>query len=285
MWYYYVFPQAVTEVTDALLLSWHMTRDEQYLQPLRSMAGLRREWHKQADASDSAPGSGRWAGRRLGALAGTLAKYRLLTGSSEFDDLLALDLPEFSASVGTDRTKLVNALRETAAALRVNWPGYTSEVRYTDRVIRFSSLFSQRDYMLPGRSDPSIRDFKALSLYASVTGDPSQVMGSFPLNAVRWLTPPRDLAALVVASSSTRFAAELYHFGPVPRRMTARLHLLAAGKYEWTLKSAEGEIARGSLQMARGQGEAQFVLPSQVLCSLAVSPVGSTDQQGDKVTR
>jgi len=272
MWYYYGFPQAVTEMADALLLSWHITKEGRYLQPLRSMANVRREWLKQGlGHADLAPGTMLWAARSLEQLAGTLAKYKLLSGSSDFDDVLTRDLPEFSVSAGADRTRLVTAFRHAAAALRVNWAGYTSEVRYTDRVIRFSSIFSQTDNMLPGRSDPKIVDFKALPLYAAVTGDPSQVMGSFPLNAVRWLTSPRDLGVVVMSNSGTRFGAELYHFGAAPRSMAARLHLLAPGKYSWILRSAAGKVADGMLVMEPGKGEIQFVLPPKTLCFLDVS--------------
>ncbi|MFB3904632.1 MAG: hypothetical protein ACE15E_14375, partial [Acidobacteriota bacterium] len=177
-----------------------------------------------------------------------------------------------SASAGADRTSLVAALRQAVAALRINWTGYTSEVRYTDRVLSFNSLFSRTDNMLPGRSDPSIVEFKALPVYAAVTGDPSQVMGSFPLNAVRWITSPRDLAALVVSHSSSRFSSELYHFGTVPRPMAARLHLLAPGRYSWQLRSAAGQIAEGSLRMQPGNGEVRFSLPPRTLCFLEVVP-------------
>lgn len=275
MWYYYVFPQAVSEVADALLLSWHRTRDDRYLQPLRSMAEVRRDWLKQRlQGPGPEPGSRMWAGAKLDQLAGTLAKHKLLTGSSEFDDLLARDLPEFSAAAGRDRTNLVAALGRAVAALRVNWPGYTSEVRYTDRVIRFSSIFSQTDNMLPGGSDPKIVDFRSLPLYAAVTGDPSQVMGSFPLNAVRWLTPPRDLAALVVTNSAVRFGAELYHFGASARPMAARLNLLAPGNYSWMLKSASGKVAEGRLAMQAGKGDIEFVLPAKTLCFLEVAEAG-----------
>ena len=271
MWYYYVFPQAVPELADALLLSWNITKEDRYLQPLRSMAKVRREWLKRAsDQPDPAPGTRLWAAKNLDGLAGTLAKYKLLTGNSEFDDVLAADLPEFSVAAGEDRTRLIAAFGQAAAALRVNWAGYTSEVRYTDRVIRFSSIFSQSDNMLPGTSDPKIADFKSLPLYAAVTGDPSQVMGSFPLNAVRWLTSARDLGALVVSSSSTRFGAELYHFGAAARPMAARLHLLTPGKYSWILRNRTGKIADGPLLMQPGEGEIHFVLPPQTLCFLDV---------------
>ena len=286
MWYYYVFPEAVSEVADALLLSWHTTREDRYLQPLRSMADVRREWLRQASGhSEPAPGTRLWAAKNLDDLAGTLAKYKLLTGSSEFDDLLARDMPDFSAAAGADGANLVAAFGQAAAALRVNWAGYTSEVRYTDRVIRFSSIFSQTDNMLPGRNDPRIVDFKALPLYAAVTGDPSQVMGSFPLNAVRWLTSPRDLGVLVVSNSSTRFGAKLYHFGAVPRPMAARLHLLAPGKYSWVLRSAGKKIADGSFVMQPGKADIDFVLPPKTLCSLDVVEARPASLQPEGLTK
>jgi len=273
MWYYYVFPEAVAEIADALLLSRHLTREDRYLQPLRSMADIRRVWLRQpAGQPAPAPGTSLWAARNLDDLAGTLAKYKLLTGSSEFDDVLERDLPEFSAGAGGDRTNLVAALERAAASLRVNWAGYTSEVRYTDRVLSFSSLFSRSDQMLPGKNDPKIVDFRSLPLYAAVTGDPSQVMGSFPLNGVRWLTSPRDIAALVVTNSPVRFSAELYHFGDAPRPMAARLQLLVPGQYSWILKSGDGKISEGSFVMQPGKGEVRFELPPKTLCFLDVIP-------------
>ncbi len=282
MWYYYVFPEAVSEVADALLLSWQMTGRERYLQPLRSMAEIRRDWLKQPPgAPEPEPGTKLWAAKSLERLAGTLAKYRLLTGNSDFDDVLARDLPDFSSATGADRGGLVTAFERAAAALRVNWAGYTSEVRYTDRVLSFSSLFSRRDQMLPGRNDPAILDFRSLPLYAAVTGDPSQVMGSFPLNAVRWLTPPRDLAALVVANTPHRFSAELYHFGAAPRPMAARLHLLVPGQYSWTLRSGDRRIAKGAVVMLPGKGELQFTLPANMLCLLDVVQAVSERSAGD----
>jgi hypothetical protein len=40
-----------------------------------------------------------------------------------------------------DRRGITSALQNTATALQFNFEGYTSEVRYTDRVLRFPSLF------------------------------------------------------------------------------------------------------------------------------------------------
>jgi len=143
--------------------------------------------------SDPPPGSPAWCAAKLGFLAAALAKYRSLTGSKEFDELLRRDYRALSA--GGDRSALVRSLRDAARALAVNFPGYTSEVRYTDRVLRFPRLFG-KDVMFRR----AVGDFKAPRcdlLYSTVTGDPGGA-GYFPLNAVRWPTGRRTRIALTL---------------------------------------------------------------------------------------
>ncbi len=48
---------------------------------------------------------------------------------------------------------------------------------------------------------------------------------------MRWLTPPRDIAALVTDSGADKLVAELFHFGPDDRRMGAEFYLLKPGAY------------------------------------------------------
>ena len=101
----------------------------------------------------------------------------------------------YAARCGT-RSRLYPGVRETLAALRAQGTKLAivtnKETRYTDRVLRFPVLFD-RDMMFADRiegidtPDPQL-------LYTAVTGDPGDC-GYFPLNAVRWLTPPRDIAA------------------------------------------------------------------------------------------
>ncbi len=40
-----------------------------------------------------------------------------------------------------DTRALVQSLRENAEAFRSNWEGYTSEMRWTDRVLNFTSNY------------------------------------------------------------------------------------------------------------------------------------------------
>ena len=61
----------------------------------------------------------------------------------------------------------------------------------------------------------------------AVTGDPGGA-GYLPLNAVRWLTPSRDLAALVTETGPDRFAADPLR-RTVPLWHPQRVRLLPAG--------------------------------------------------------
>jgi hypothetical protein len=164
---------------------------------------------------------------------------------------------------------LTNALRDTAAALAINFEGYTSEVRYTDRVLRFPTLFGKN-----GMFEKPVASFHKPDtelLYRTVTGDPGDAL-YFPLNAVRWLTPPRDLAACVTASGPDRFAAELFHFGKSPRAMSAELYLLKPGDHRFTLTAPDAPrpFATGTFTAKGPRTRINFELPPQTPCELSI---------------
>jgi hypothetical protein len=264
----YLWPSAMDMMVHTLLLTYHMTGQEKYLEPIRSMAKARLKYLREP-ATDPQAGTEAWCASKLGRLASVLAKYRFLTGSREFDDLLASDMsPYMRFRMQAKREKLAKVLREEAEALRVNFPGYTSEVRYTDRLLRFPALF-QKDWLFPDGID-TIRLPDPSLLYSCVTGDPGGA-GYFPLNAVRWLTPPRDLAALVTDSGRDRFTAELFHFGRERRPMTAELYLLSPGDYALTVAPAGAEsapIATQSVTVKGPRTRISFELPPHRLCLL-----------------
>ncbi len=201
----------------------------------------------------------------------TLARLKGLTGTKEFDELLSLEGGEFVLRTdAAGRQELVEALRESASALRVNFPGFTSEVRSTDRVMRFVQFFSQ-DYQFD--------DYKGVTqpkhelLYRMVTGDANAPR--FPQMAARWLTPPRDIAALVTRANLTELEAELFHFGGGPRSMAAELRMLAPGDYQWILEDLSGKAltSPAPLLIKRGRfTRLEFSLPSQQSCVLKIKP-------------
>jgi hypothetical protein len=252
----YSFPSAMNQMTHTLLLTWRMTGNTNYLAPIRSMAAARLK-QLRSPAKEAPPGTEAWCALRIN-LASVLAKYKHLTGSAEFDPLLS-----------AENSSLTNALRDTAGALAINFEGYTSEVRYTDRVLRFPTLFGKN-----GMFEKPIASFQKPDtelLYRTVTGDPGDAL-YFPLNAVRWLTPPRDLATLVTASGPDRFAAEMFHFGKSPRPLTAELYLLKPGDYRFDLTAPDASkpLATGTFTAKGPRTRIRFELPSQTLCELSI---------------
>ncbi len=267
----YEWPSAVRKMTDALLLTYHMTGDERYLQPIRSMAATRLEWLNRPTRKSPGPGSRLWCGSKLGFLASTLAKYKLLTGKADFDVLLAHD--HHSLTVHEDdpqRPRLARSLRQTAEALAINFQGRTSEVRWTDRVFALARLFGD-DMLFPEAVPACNRRPDLTLLYASATGDRGDFM-VFPLNAVRWLTEPREIAALVTERGSDRFSAELFHFGEEPRSMSAELYLLKSGRYTFALVDDAGQaiVSATPFTVEGPRTRVSFELPSRKRCVLRV---------------
>lgn len=263
----YNWPGAMRLMTSTLLLAWHMTREEQYLAPIRSMAEFARQ--HRGTAAHAEPGSTAWIAHQIdGFLADTLAKYRLLSGDKRYDELLSSHATGYTKfRLGGDLRALVRSLEQNAEAFRSNWEAYTSEMRWTDRVVSFTSNFLR---YLPEPAPPLPAPH---ILYACATGDPGTPL-VFPLNAVRWRTPPRGIAALVTDSGSTAFAAELYHFGTAPRKLRAEFLLLQPGTYELTLAPAAGTdataVRRKTLRVAGPRIEVDLELPPRQLIRLAV---------------
>jgi hypothetical protein len=102
--------------------------------------------------------------------------------------------------------------------------------------------------------------------------------------AVRWRTPPRDIAALVTQTGTRGFAAELFHFGAKPRPMTADLYLLKPGRYRVELREGghDGPLV-GTARELRANGsrtKVPFTLPPRELCALRVTPAENHQANG-----
>ena len=94
------------------------------------------------------------------------------------------------------------------------------------------------------------------------------------MNAVRWLTPPRNIAALVTDSGTERFVAELFSFQKEPVKMSAELYLLAKGAYTLTIAAPDTKgKERREMKAFTVKGprtRISFILPGEKLCRLVV---------------
>ncbi|MFC1712074.1 hypothetical protein ACFL6S_00330 [Candidatus Poribacteria bacterium] len=259
----YDWPSAMTMMTSTLLLTSHMTGDDKYLKPIESMATIRTGFLDNPPTDDATPGSAIWCARNMGGfLPDTLGKYRLLTGNGRFDRLLLSDANGYVRFRLTgDGEPLKDSMVRNAQAFRVNREGYTSEVRWTDRVFVFHRYVN-------AYANPQLPTPHTNSLYGSVTGDFGNPL-YFPMNAVRWKTTPQDIAVLVTDSSASHLSAELYHFGDTPREMGAELYLLSNGEYEWTITADEDEskeLLRGQVTVDGPRTLVSFALPPRRSC-------------------
>lgn len=268
----YEWPSALDMMLNTMLLVYHKTGSESYLEPIRSMARIRREYLSKPPETEPVPGSKEWCAAKMN-LSAILAKYRFLTGDREFDDLLRREQAPYTRyRLWNEEDALMTALNDNATALWVNFEGYTSEVRYTDRVLRFPTLFG--DGALSPNPENHMKTPNPQLLYSTCTGDPGDI-GYFPMNRVRWLTPPRQIAALVKEAGDNRFEAELYHFGESTRPMKAEIYLLAAGKYQFQLISVhENEIVLAQsdeIFVDDSKAQISFALPSRMPCTLRLT--------------
>lgn len=274
---YYIWPSVITELTDALMLAHVMTGRESYLAPLRSMAAIRLKHLKSPPQGELKPGTEAWCADQLaprrnansntGGLVKTLARFKALTGTSEFDELIAREGAEFVIRTDVEgRKELEKALRESLGALRVNFPGFTSEVRSTDRCMRFVQFLVQ-DYAFDEYK--GVMQPKHELLYRMATGDKNAPR--FPQMAVRWLTPPKDIAALVTEASTTQLKAELFHFGKEARELKAELRQLKPGGYKASLTVEGKAVEMAEVKIERGRfTRLPFSLPAQKLAVLVV---------------
>jgi len=272
----YKWPSNAGSVINSLLLGWYMAGDEQYLEPIRKMAEIRLDYLKKVkdhpELKDSEEGSRAWLGANLTMIAAVCAKYKFLTGSDEFNELLEYAGPD-NAYVqyrnNQNKEGMIESLHGMTESLRYFYPGYTSEVRWTDRVINFPYIFSEPAIY----SEPisTIAPVNTRLLFSMLTGEPSSGR-IFPVNAVRWMTLPRDIAALVKDSGFERFEAELFHFGKSGRKMEAELYLLNKGTYTLSLvnKKTNKVIQKKTIQVESDPVRINFVLPSRELCILQV---------------
>ncbi len=267
----YRWPVACSWVTDMLLQAWYISGEDRWLGPIRSMASIRGNWLANKAAGEPEPGSLDWCASRMGStLSGTLAKYRFLSGSDEYDTLLSSDAsPYVRYRLNGEMDRLLTALRKNAKAVSVNFEGFTSEVRHTDRVMVWPSR-----WLVTGGVDPEAASINSRMLYGMATGDVGD-HSFFPLNAVRWLTPPREIAAFVRETGQV-FSADLFHFGEKERPMAAELYLLPKGEYTWSL-SVDGRTIPGMsgvLTINGARTKLPFTLPAGKTVRLEIRPKG-----------
>ena len=263
----YVWPSSMGMMCNTMLLTYFMTGDEKYMAPIKAMASMYRE-RKDRLPKNPPAGTADWCVAQMDRfLPEVMAKYTQLENDRQFNPLLMEQGNGYvKYRLTSKRAPLIRELKKNAGAFRWNWPAFTSEVRWTDRVLNFSSNYLK---YIPAQHIPR---FDADELYSMLTGDMGGAL-YFPMNVVRWLTTAREIAAVVDDWNTTSVRASLYHFGKEARDMGVRVYLLKPGEYRFQLAAAGKTLAAQTIRRDTAATDITFQLPARTECRLMLEKV------------
>lgn len=252
----YDWPHRVNNIYDSLVLAYHKSGNESYLQPMIESARLRQEYIEAHGLAKKEweTGSKEWCASQLGdVFSVALMKYRIISGDTAFDDLLIKDANGFGhLQITGNPDKFAEELQRLSDAFRFNKAVYTVEVRHTDRVFAFPDYYSNFFY-----EAASARQLAGL-LHQSVTGDPGQ-FSYFPLEALSWKNDVGDVASVVMINRGDHLAIRVYNFTD-KTSLVIRTKLLQAGNYSLEIKGLSFPQTHRSQLSIAGPGS-ELVLP------------------------
>lgn len=264
----YVWPSQMSMMTNSLLLAFHITGDRTFLQPIISMAEIRLRYLRKGFVQPEVEGSEDWCAVQMPRfLTGTLAKYRLITGDTQFDELLEMERdPYVQYSFFEKEDAFRKAMATNADALSFNFPTYTSEMRWTDRILNFNSHYLQQLY-------PDVPVPNTSLLYNSLTGDPGNPL-YFPLNGFQWLVDHTDLAVRVKEQSTTAASMELFGFFEEDRNIEFKSFLLKPGQYQMNLEDERGQdVFRQQLKLSESINWLELKIPGNKALRLSINQI------------
>ncbi len=281
---YYRYPGGGSaKVPNLLLAAYELTGDEKFLEPIRESLRLLRDLRPPRETEDLKPkadlyraldeskmdieyaqGSLEWAlwiGRSNIGLAG--ARYRLITGDRQFDDVLAKYGPPTTqfriayeqAETPTQReaalTPLLENLKSALDVLDYNIALRTSEPKSTDRI-------------WVGGTETMIGMATGTETVGGARGTERQ----WPLFGVSWKDTGTDIAALLIANRKDEINGYLYSFANSPKTVGIQFWRLEPGDYVLQLSAADGfqhgdELASKTFQHERPGDAVEVSIPSQ----------------------
>jgi hypothetical protein len=246
----YDWPRFTDIIHQSLVLAYHKSGNGRYLHPLHQSARLRRDYLESYGTSDKEwePGSMEWCASRLGEVINVaLLKYRIISGDTDYDDLLMQDADGFgNLQLTGNPDRFTSELDHLSDAFRFNKAVYTTEVRHTDRVFAFP------DYYLAYYYDFSSARRLAGLLYQSVTGDPGH-RSYFPLEAVSWKSNVGDLASVVLMNRVDFLLIHIFNFTEKNSHVI-RTKMLQTGNYSLEVRDPASSDVHAFEVFIQGSG-------------------------------
>ena len=249
----FAFPRALSFLSEAMVLAHIKTGQEQYLHWLSTLASHRQSWIDEG-RPDGEEGSRNWARQQIrkGTYNG-LRKYRMWTQDPQFDALILDSANAYDQFrlLGTE-TDWVDSLANSAQALSWNQAAFTSEVRFTDRVIKFHSAYWNQFY------EENIPKVDTDLLYNMITGDWGSP-GYLPLPHFRWNFDPRQLRVHVHHGKYV----ELY--AVADQDLTGDVRIVQQEQGKCVLSCGDNTI-----EQAIEDGVCTLSIPHRTLCTLEI---------------
>ena len=256
----YYFPTQQPMMYECFLQAYHITKDEYFLKPIRFIFEERLQGTGDGDPGDYQTGSLEWSLSILkSSIPRELIKYRLITGDTSYDNIFKKDARGYERFIfDHDLQKLTSEIDEQRKSFTLPKEFYTSEVRWTDR------LFASARYFNLICEEP-VPGFDSGFLFSCLTGSVGnhQIL---PVFGVKWITDPTNISILTEVNSTSKFQAQLFHFGNDSRKIKVRFLNLQNGNYKWKLSGSKKHV----IEIKPDNREIEISVPSQKLCKLVV---------------
>ncbi len=253
----------IAEMYNQLLGLYAITGQKSLLNPMNATFDFMMEHRNTKSISDTDPGSEDWAAAQLwgntgqdispnGGIMKLFGSARALVGTDQYDDLILEAGTHYSQyRVTGDENYIEQGLAEILNTIRYNYPLYTTELKFTDRVD------------IP-------HDDLLFGMYTGHIGSGFE----FPGLAVTWKNTGTDVAVLVGESSRQELDAQLYNFGG-NKEIGIYTWQLEPGEYELTLRGKEDGnfISKKFFEINERTSYTTFEIVSKELISLKIRQV------------
>lgn len=243
-------------ILEQLLFSFSQTRDEALLEPLiETLKLIEAELPGLHENTNLDPGSPAWVARHLidnTRFWSVVSQWRLLTGNTQFDDLLENHgTPYLQYRLTGNEDVLIEGLQEILDKVRYNTPLLTYEAIHTDRV-----------YVTDSGSGSS-------HLKAMLTGD-GIVEDMSPYPVVTWQDTDPFFTALVQDASPSMLKAKFFPLTEPGCTFSARLWQLEPGRYRLTLASDGGAQQSRIIEIQERGQRIQLSIPGAQTSTLLI---------------
>ncbi|MFT7036192.1 MAG: hypothetical protein ACJA2S_004721 [Cyclobacteriaceae bacterium] len=251
----------VCEMYNQLLGLYAITGQESLLKPMNTTFDYMMSHKNPKNIDETIPGSEEWTAAQLwgktkegtkpnNSLMKLFGAAKAITGTTRYDDLIEKSGRHYSQYLVTGEEKYIEeGLEEILGAIRYNYPLFTTEVKFTDRV------YVPNDDLLFG-------------MYTGHIGSGYE----FPGLSATWKNTGPEMAILVGKSGKNELNAQLYNFGD-SKEIGMHTWQLVPGRYRLTL-TAKGdngeELLNKELEINERTSYTAFYIPANKLIKLHI---------------